>query len=199
MRVHAGRRMVLGGLAALLWACSQPSDQNEPAAVRGAPALGRGVDDAVLVDMTGKSVAWRDLKGTPRALFFGFTRCPDICPTTIGDLSAAIERVGPAARALRVDFVSVDPARDTASVLAAYLGAFGPQFVGYTGEEATLVRLAGAYRAAFRQTPLDGGDYTIDHTTAVYLIDARGQVRDVVAFQTPPEKLDAQLRAFLSE
>lgn len=188
--------VVLAGALAFLATQAKVAQEPPP---RGMAALGRNVDDVALIGATGKAVTWGGLKGTPRALFFGFTSCPEICPTTIADLSSAMERIGPSARVLRVDFVSVDPARDTADALAAYLDAFGPQFAGYTGKETEIARLTAAYRAAYRRVPLDGDDYTMDHTTAVYLIDAGGEVRDVVSYQTPPEQLDAQLKAFLGE
>jgi protein SCO1 len=99
----------------------------------------------------------------------------------------------------RVDFVSVDPQRDTPQSVNAYLDAFGPAFAGYTGDEAEIARLAASYRAAYRRVPLEGEDYTLDHTTVIYLIAASGEVRDMAAYLTPPERLDAQLKALLAE
>lgn len=169
-----------------------------PARPKGLALLGRQVDDAVLTSAQGDAVVWGALKGAPRAVFFGFTHCPEICPTTLNDLSGAITRLGETAAPLRVDFVSVDPARDTTALLKGYVGHFGPQFRGYTGSEEEIARLARAYRAAYRRVPIEGGDYTMDHTTSVYLVDARGEVRDIIAYQSPPERLDAQLREFLN-
>jgi protein SCO1/2 len=188
--------------ATLLAACSpQPNRGEAPvpgaAAARGMEALGRNADDIVLRNDSGNSVAWGELKGAPRALFFGFTNCPEICPTTIVDLSAAIERLGPLARDLRVDFVSVDPTRDTSSVLATYLESFGPRFAGYTGEEAQVARLAASFRVAYQRVPLDAGGYTMDHSTAVFLLNAKGEVQGIAAYQTPPDELDAKLKEFL--
>lgn len=159
--------------------------------------LGRNADDLSLTDMSGGEVRWGDLVGEPRAVFFGFTHCPEICPTTNNDLAAAVERLGPEARALKIDFVTVDPERDTPALMREYLDSWGPSFRGFGGDETVIRRLAAAFRAAYRRVPLEGGGYTMDHTTSVYLIDARGEVRDVVAYQTQPAVLDAQLRRFL--
>lgn len=168
-----------------------------PARPKGLAMLGRRVEDVGLTNSRGEAVAWGSLQGAPRAVFFGFTHCPEICPTTLNDLSGAIVRLGPAAAALKVDFVSVDPERDTVELLGGYVGHFGPQFRGYTGGEEEIARLSRAYRAAYRRVPIEGGDYTMDHTTSVYLVDAQGEVRDIVAYQSPPERIDAQLREFL--
>lgn len=168
-----------------------------PAPPKGLARLGREVDNVVLTNAQGDVVAWGALKGAPRAVFFGFTHCPEICPTTLNDLSGAITRLGKTAAPLQVDFVSVDPQRDTTALLQAYVGHFGPQFRGYTGSESEIARLARAHRAAYRRVPIEGGDYTMDHTTSVYLVDAHGEVRDIVTYQSPPQRIDAQLRDFL--
>lgn len=116
----------------------------------------------------------------------------------MADISAAVERIGPAARDLRVDFISVDPERDTPLVLHDYFGGFGERFAGYTGERAQIDRLVRAFQATYQRTPLEGGDYTVDHTAIVYLLDPSGAVVDIVGYQTAPERLDAQLRGLLS-
>lgn len=159
--------------------------------------LGRGVDGVALTNMEGKGVLWGELKGRPRAVFFGFTHCPEVCPTTIANLSAAMDRLGPEAGDLRVDFVSVDPERDTASSLHDYLSSFGTRFAGYTGAANEIERIATAFRASYQRRALHGGDYTVDHTTLIYLLDRPGHVVDVIGYQTPPERTDQQLRALL--
>jgi protein SCO1 len=195
----AALALLMLGVGAWIFLSDRARDAETPSPAKGLSALGRTADDVVLRDMTGRVVAWGDLKGTPRAVFFGFTSCPEICPTTLADLAAATERVGVKAQRLRIDFVTVDPARDTPEVLRAYLGSFGERVVGYTGDEANVARLAAAYRASYRRVPLEDGDYTMDHTTGVYLIDARGQVRSVAAYQSDPERLDTQLIEVLKE
>jgi protein SCO1 len=170
-----------------------------PSAVSASPyaRLGRGVDDVRLAASDGRIVQWGDLAGPPRAVFFGFTHCPEVCPTTVAELSASMERLGPRAAALRVDFVTFDPERDTPAVLADYLGGFGPAFRGYAGDRAEIDRLAKSYRAAQSRTPLAGDDYTIDHTTTVYLLDGAGNVVDILAYQSAPDVVDAKLTGLL--
>lgn len=160
--------------------------------------LGRDVDDVVLTNSGGETIRWGELVGRPRAVFFGFTHCPEVCPTTMADISAAVERIGPAARDLRVDFISVDPERDTPQVLHDYFSGFGARFKGYSGARDQIDRLIRAFQATYQRTPLEGGDYTIDHTAIIYLLDRNGAVVDIVGYHTPPERLDAQLRGFLS-
>lgn len=182
----------LGGYAA--WRALNP-----PTMAGTFASLGRGADDVRLTDSTGESVRWGDLKGHPRAVFFGFTRCPEICPTTLNELSAAIDLAGPAASALKVQFVTVDPARDTPQLLSGYVGWFGGAARGYTGDEAQIARLAQSYRVHYRKVPLSAGDYTMDHTALVYLLDRRGRVRDAILFGAGPERAAAQIKALLAQ
>ena len=151
-----------------------------------------------LIDADGRAVTWGALTGAPRAVFFGFTRCPEVCPTTVAALSAAFERLGPRARNLRVDFVSVDPTRDTPDLLKAYFASFGPRFHGYTGSEANIARLAHDYHVFYQRVPTSGGDYTLDHSAIVYLLNARGEVVDFVTYNTPPDRLAEQLDRLVS-
>lgn len=192
------------GLAALAWRANTVEARTEPAAQAAAPTqnyemFGQGLADATLVDQTGAQVRWGDLNGPPRALFFGFTRCPEICPTTLADLDSALDQIGPGAARLRIDFVTIDPARDTPETLSAYLGSFAGRHIrGYTGSEAQIAQIANAYRAAYRREELDGGDYTMNHTTMVYLIDGEGRVVDLLSYGAPPDRVVAQLSALLS-
>jgi protein SCO1/2 len=116
------------------------------------------------------------LAGRPFALYFGFTHCPDVCPTSMFEIAKVLEEVGPAAADLRVYFVTVDPARDTPDLLRDYTDSFDPRIVGLTGTEAEIAAVARAYRAFYRKVPTSGGDdYTMDHSTMIYLMDARGR------------------------
>jgi protein SCO1 len=154
--------------------------------------------EAIPVHTTdGKVAPWGSYNGAPRVVFFGFTHCPEICPTTLSDLSAAKKRIGGAADKLRVDFVTVDPERDTPETLRAYIAGFGPEFRAFTAEPAELEKLVKSYRVAYRKTDTGGGSYTVDHTTLAYLLNAEGRVVDIAGYQTPPERLDAQLKALL--
>lgn len=160
--------------------------------------LGRGVDDVALTDSNGAALHWGQLNGKPRLVFFGFTRCPEICPTTIADLSAALDELGPIARDIEIDFVSVDPERDTPEHLATYFASFGSQFRGLTGERAQIDRVVAAFHAFYEHVPTSGDDYTVNHTAITYLVNPAGEVVDIMGYQTPHDRAVAQLRAFLS-
>lgn len=189
---------VIAILAAILVLAAPWRTSNMASRAEAFATFGRNVDEVVLIDSAGETIRWGDLAGSPRAVFFGFTHCPEVCPTTMADISGAVERIGPAARDLRVNFISVDPERDTPQVLHDYFSGFGERFVGYTGEKAQIDSLVRAFQASYQRTPLDGGDYTIDHTAVVYLLDRSGAVVDIVGYHTAPERLDGQLRDLLS-
>lgn len=157
----------------------------------------RGIDDVALVNARGETVHWADLNGKPRLVFFGFTRCPEICPTTIAELSAAIDELGAAAGDLQVVFVSVDPERDTPAHLAAYFASFGPRFQPYTGQRDQIDRLVQSFRAFYEHVPVSGGDYTVNHTAITYLVNARGEVVEIIGYGAPHARTLAQLRAFV--
>ncbi|WP_294644758.1 SCO family protein [uncultured Aureimonas sp.] len=127
-----------------------------------------------LIDEDGKPRAWSDFRGKPAAVFFGFTHCPDICPTTLGELSVLLADLGPRSDDLGVILVSGDPERDTPEVLNAYLQSFDPRIVGLTGTEAEVDRAFAAFKAYRRKVPTEGGDYTVDHSAGVYLYDRDG-------------------------
>jgi len=120
-------------------------------------------------------------RGAPVLLYFGYASCPDVCPTTLAVLRAALAQLGDAGRAVRVLFVSVDPQRDTAAKLTAYAGVFGPQFVGLRGDDDALTRLTKRYRVGYsRGTPDARGDYPVTHSSAVFVFDANGAARYLV-------------------
>lgn len=128
-----------------------------------------------LTNHKGQSVSDADLKGKPYALFFGFTHCPDICPTTLWELSELLKKLGPDGDRLTVVFVTVDPERDTVEAMANYLSSFDPRIVGLTGKSEQVEAMVKAYRAYSKKVPTDGGGYTMDHTASVYLMDRDGR------------------------
>jgi protein SCO1/2 len=140
-----------------------------------------------LVDQTGASFSRDDLEGRWTLLFSGFTHCPDVCPATLGILRAA-QRGLDRSQALRTVFVSVDPERDTPERLAEYLAWFDEDWVGLTGEREQLDRLLGSLQMAHVRVPTGDGEYTVDHATAVALIDPLGRM---AAYWRPP--LDAAM------
>lgn len=160
--------------------------------------LGRNLEDVTLTSSAGAQVRWGSLRGAPRALFFGFTHCPVICPVTIYELTAAADRLGVAAEDLRIDFITVDPERDTPERMAAYFSGFGPKVTGFTGEAAALERLRVAYEVVARRVALENGGYTMDHTATAFLIGRSGRVEDVIAYGSEQHVIDERLRALLS-
>jgi protein SCO1/2 len=158
--------------------------------------VGRDIDDVALTSSAGESVRWRDLSGGPRAVFFGFTHCPVICPVTVYELTAAMERTG--ASALRIHFITVDPERDTPERMREYFSGFGPSVTGFTGEADALRRVWDAFEITATRAALDNGGYTIDHTATVFLLSGAGRVQDVVAYGAEPEVLDQRVRALVS-
>lgn len=150
-----------------------------------------------LKSQTGEIVDSVALKGRPYALFFGFTHCPEICPTTMMDMQRLIDRLGPAGKDFRVFFVSVDPERDTPEVLRSYLASFEPHVVGLTGTPEEIAAVAKAFRAYYKKVPTGGGDYTMDHTALVYLMDAKGAFENVLGYQEEEGRALTKMRALL--
>lgn len=131
-----------------------------------------------LLDQTGRTRGWSDFRGRPVAVFFGFTHCPDICPTTLGELSvilADLDAEGGRGDDLQVLLVTGDPGRDTPDVMRAYVEAFDPRIVGLTGSDREIDRAFALFRAHRRIVPLENGTYTVDHSAGVYLYDAQGR------------------------
>jgi protein SCO1/2 len=156
----------------------------------------RSIGSFSLTDDQGKAFTEQRLSGAPTLVFFGFTHCPDVCPTTLVTL-AEVKRAAPMP-GLRVLFVSVDPARDTPAVLGRYVRAFDPGFTGLTGSERAIGELAARLGVAYERVDLPGGDYTMDHSAALFLLDATG--RNVAIFTAPfaAASLIADLRRICS-
>ena len=128
-----------------------------------------------LTNHKGELVSDADLKGKPYVLFFGFTHCPDVCPTTLWELSELMKELGPDANELTVVFVTVDPERDSEKVMADYLASFDRRIVGLTGTRRQIDAVVKLYRAYSKKVPTTGSDYTMDHTATVYLMDQEGR------------------------
>lgn len=150
-----------------------------------------------LTDQTGKPFTEKDLQGKPSLVFFGFTHCPDICPTKLFEITQLLDTLGPDAARVNVIFVTVDPARDTTELLATYLGSFHASIRGLTGTEEQVTQAMRVYRAYGRKVPLDGGGYTMDHTTFVYLMDRQGQFVSTFDVAREPARAAADLRRFM--
>jgi protein SCO1/2 len=151
----------------------------------------RALQDFRLTDIDGQPVTLAALRGQPSLLFFGFTQCPDVCPTTLAMLARARERARDAQ--LRIIMISVDPERDTPSRLGAYVRAFDPSFTGLTGSVAEVEQLARQLGVAAVRVPRPGGDYTIDHSAALLWLDREARLTTIF---TPPFNIDALARDF---
>lgn len=131
-----------------------------------------------LPDTNGKTRTLGDFKGKAVVLFLGYTHCPDVCPTTMAELSQAMQQLGPDAARVQVLFVTIDPARDTPQVLSQYVQAFNPSFIGLRPSEAQLAKFAKDFRIYYAKVPGKTPDgYTMDHTAASYVFDPSGKLR----------------------
>ena len=151
-----------------------------------------------LTDHRGRAVTEADFRGRPMAVFFGFTHGPDVCPTTLGDMTALIEALGPGADRLHWLFVGVDWERDTPGTLAAYLEAFDRRIVGLSGTEAQVAAAARAFRVHHRRVPTEGGGYTMDHSASVFLLDAAGRFAGTIDNQESQAVALEKLRGLLA-
>ena len=149
-----------------------------------------------LEDQNGKPVTDADMKGKPFLVFFGFTHCPDICPTTMFDISQILHQLGPDANRTGALFITVDPERDTPAVLKDYLSNFDPHLRALTGDQASIDAAIKAYRVYAKKIPLENGDYTMDHTAVVYLMDKDGHFVAPFNMKRTPEAEAAELRRY---
>jgi len=149
-----------------------------------------------LEDQNGKPVSDEDMKGRPFLVFFGFTHCPDICPTTLFDISEVMRRLGEDADRTGALFITVDPDRDTPAKLKDYLSDFDPHLRGLTGDPAAINAAIKAYRVYAKKIPLEGDDYTMDHTAVVYLMDKDGHFVAPFNLKRTPEAAAAELRRY---
>ena len=129
----------------------------------------------MLTDQDGRPRTDKDFHGRWVLVYFGYTYCPDVCPTTLAVMANTLGALGAQAGRVVPVFVSVDPARDTPAVLKSYLASFGPRFVGLTGKPDAIAKLAHAYGVYYQKHPLANGNYSVDHTSAIYLLDPDGR------------------------
>jgi protein SCO1 len=150
-----------------------------------------------LVDQNGKPFSDRDMKGKPYLVFFGYTHCPDICPTTLFEMSQLFRKLGPDANRVGALFITVDPARDTQTTMREYLASFDPHLRGLTGDEQAIDEAIKDYRVYAKKVPLPGGDYSMDHTAIVYLMDKDGNFVAPFNLQRKVEAEAADLRRYM--
>lgn len=193
-----GLGLLLAALV-LLAACDAPAPPPPAASflatdITGAP-WGR---DFTLVDHTGKKRSLADFRGKVVAMFFGYTHCPDVCPTTLSDFAAALRELGAEARNVQVIFVSVDPERDTPELLAQYVPSFNPTFLGMTAEPGGLPALAREFKVVYQKSSVKSPtSYLIDHSAGTYVFDRSGRLRLHIAYGTGPKAIAQDLRLLL--
>lgn len=155
--------------------------------------------DFQMVDDEGTPVSQKDILGKPTVMFFGFTYCPDVCPTTLANLSDLMERLGDDADRMNFVFVSVDPERDTPEKMHDYLSYFDKRIRGFTGTPEQLASMAKGYGVYYKKVPLDGGSYTMDHTASVYLLDSQGSFVGTISFQESQDVALGKLQHLLDK
>jgi protein SCO1/2 len=141
-----------------------------------------------LIDHDRRPVTEKDFQGKPYLVFVGFTHCPDVCPTTLFQMSEVLRATGEKGRDLRALFISVDPERDKPEVLKSYLGSFDERIRGLTGDPAAVEAALKSFRGYARKVPLQGGDYTMEHSAFVYLMDEDGRFVSTFNLNRPPEE-----------
>jgi protein SCO1 len=150
-----------------------------------------------LVDQNAKPITDQDLKGHPFLVFFGFTHCPDVCPTTLFEVSEILRAAGPGAKDARALFITVDPERDTPAVLKDYLASFDPRVIGVTGDSEAVAAVIKSYRVYAKKVPTENGGYTMDHTAIVYLMGKDGRFIVPFNMKRRPEEAAEDLKRYL--
>lgn len=178
----------------LVAGCDAGGPQFKSTDITGAP-YGHALE---LTDHAGKPRRLEDWRGKVVVLFFGFTHCPDICPTTLADIAGAVKQLGPDAERVQVLMVSVDPERDTQDALAKYVTAFEPRFLGLRGDLAATKKVANDFKIYFEKRK-QGDSYTVDHSAQSYVIDPQGRLRLLVRHDRIAQDLTPDLRAILRE
>jgi protein SCO1/2 len=176
------------GLLVMLWVMGGLKTVTAPAAIGG---------PFQLVDQAGRTVTEQNLKGKPTLIFFGFTHCPDVCPTSLFEISEVLKAMGPDADKVNAWFVSVDPERDTTAAMKDYLSSFDPHLKGLTGDPEAVAKVLAAYRVYARKVPLKDGDYTMDHTALIYLMDRDGNFVAPFNLKRTPEEAAKDLKRYL--
>jgi protein SCO1/2 len=152
-----------------------------------------------LTDQTGATVTDAALKGHPSALFFGYTFCPDVCPTTLSDLTLYLSKLGADADKLKIYFVTVDPERDTEQVMGDYLKAFDPRIIGLTGPRPAIDQILKEYKVYSRKVPGENGaPYTMDHTATVYLLNGKAELVGTIDYQENADDALAKLKRLIA-
>jgi protein SCO1/2 len=187
----AGVLVAAGGFALTSWlSMHRGSAASGPALIRS---------EFSLIDHSGKPVTNRDYEGKWQLVFFGYTYCPDVCPTTLNDIALVLEDLGDRADQVQPLFITVDPERDTPEVMAGYVGSFDPRIVGLTGSPEQIKQAAQAFRAYYARVDQDSaqGGYTMDHSAFLYLMNPEGAYATHFSPSKDPADIAEEIRAYL--
>jgi protein SCO1/2 len=176
------------GLVVVLWLLGGLRGATAPASIGG---------PFQLTDQTGQTVTEKNLVGRPTIIFFGYTHCPDICPTSLFEMSEVLRAMGKDADRVNAYFVSVDPERDTRATMKDYLSSFDPHLKGLTGDPAAVAKIISDYRVYAKKVPLKDGDYSMDHTALIYLMDRDGHFVSPFNLKRTPEAAADDLKHYL--
>ena len=182
-----GASLVLG-LLIVFWAIGGVSKVAQPAAIGG---------PFQLTDQNGKAVTDKNLKGKPTLIFFGYTHCPDVCPTSLFEISEVLRAMGKDADKVNAVFISVDPERDTQAAMKDYLSSFDPHLEGLSGDPDAIANVIKSYRVYAKKVPTKDGDYTMDHTALIYLMDREGRFVSPFNLKRTPEEAAVELKRYL--
>jgi protein SCO1/2 len=175
-------------LVVVLWLLGGLRGVTAPAAIGG---------PFQLTDQAGQTVTEKNLQGRPSLIFFGFTHCPDVCPTSLFEISEVLRAMGKDADAVNAYFISVDPERDTTAAMKDYLSSFDPHLKGLTGDPGAVAKVISGFRVYAKKVPLKDGDYTMDHTALIYLMDRDGKFVAPFNLKRTPEESAAELKRYL--
>jgi protein SCO1/2 len=176
------------GLVVVLWMLGGLRGVTAPAAIGG---------PFQLTDQAGQTVTEKNLQGKPTLIFFGFTHCPDVCPTSLFEISEVLRAMGGDADRINAYFISVDPERDTAAAMKDYLSSFDPHLKGLTGDKDAVAKVISGFRVYAKKVPLKDDDYTMDHTALIYLMDRDGKFVAPFNLKRTPEAAAADLKRYL--
>jgi len=176
------------GLLIVFWAMGGVSKVAQPAAIGG---------PFQLTDQNGKAVTDKNLKGKPTLIFFGYTHCPDVCPTSLFEISEVLRAMGKDADKVNAVFISVDPERDTQAAMKEYLSSFDPHLEGLSGDPDAIANVIKSYRVYAKKVPTKDGDYTMDHTALIYLMDRDGRFVSPFNLKRTPEEAAVELKRYL--
>jgi protein SCO1/2 len=165
---------IIAGIAILAMNATASASEFHTSDITG---QGYGDGMSILVDQDGRVRRRDDFKGHVTILLFGFTHCPEFCPTALSNLSEVLDQLGEDRDRVQIAFITVDPGRDTPEVLRDYMSSFGPRFIGLTGESVAIREMAKTFKVFSQKIPQPSGDYTMDHSAVIYVLDTQARVR----------------------